>query len=31
MNWDMLVPTLLYVVLIAVGLVAYIIVGLGHH
>jgi hypothetical protein len=31
MNWDMVVPTLLYVVLIAIGLVTYIIVGLGHH
>jgi hypothetical protein len=31
MNWDMVVPTLLYVVLIAVGLVTYTIVGLGHH
>lgn len=31
MNWDMLVPTLLYLVLIAVGLIMYIIVGLGHH
>jgi hypothetical protein len=31
MNWDMLVPTLLYALLIAVGLITYIIVGLGHH
>jgi hypothetical protein len=31
MNWDMVVPTLLYVVLIAVGLITYVIVGLGHH
>ena len=31
MNWDMVVPTLLYAVLIAVGLVTYIVVGLGHH
>jgi hypothetical protein len=31
MNWDMLVPTLVYLVLIAVGLVTYTIVGLGHH
>jgi hypothetical protein len=31
MNWDMLVPTLVYLLLIAVGLVTYTIVGLGHH
>jgi hypothetical protein len=31
MNWDMVGPTLLYLVLIAVGLVTYTIVGLGHH
>ena len=31
MNWDMLVPTLVYALVIAVGLVTYIIVGLGHH
>jgi hypothetical protein len=31
MNWDMVVPTLLYVVLIAIGLITYTIVGLGHH
>jgi hypothetical protein len=31
MNWDMVVPTLLYAVLIAIGLITYIIVGLGHH
>ena len=31
MNWDMVIPTLLYVVLIAVGLVTYTIVGVGHH
>jgi hypothetical protein len=31
MNWDMVIPTVLYLVLIAVGLVTYAIVGLGHH
>ena len=31
MNWDMVIPTALYVVLISVGLITYIIVGLGHH
>ena len=31
MNWDMLGPTLLYSALIAIGLITYIIVGLGHH
>jgi hypothetical protein len=31
MNWDMVVPTLVYAVLIAVGLITYTIVGLGHH
>jgi hypothetical protein len=31
MNWDMVVPTLLYVLVIAVGLITYAIVGLGHH
>lgn len=31
MNWDMVIPTLVYVLLIAVGLITYIIVGLGHH
>jgi hypothetical protein len=31
MNWDMVIPTLLYALVIAVGLVTYIIVGLGHH
>jgi hypothetical protein len=31
MNWDMLGPTLLYVLFVALGLITYIIVGLGHH
>ena len=31
MNWDMVVPTLIYAVLIVVGLITYLIVGLGHH
>jgi len=31
MNWDMVIPTLLYLALIAIGLVTYIIVGLSHH
>jgi len=31
MNWDMVVPTLVYALIIAVGLVTYIIVGVGHH
>jgi hypothetical protein len=31
MNWDMVIPTLIYSTVIAVGLIAYIIVGLGHH
>jgi hypothetical protein len=31
MNRDMVIPTVVYVVLIAVGLVTYIVVGLGHH
>jgi hypothetical protein len=30
-NWDMVIPTLLYVVLITAGLLTYAIVGLGHH
>jgi hypothetical protein len=31
MNWDMVVPTLFYALVIAVGLITYTIVGLGHH
>jgi hypothetical protein len=31
MNWDMVVPTLLYLALIAIGLVTYIVIGLSHH
>jgi hypothetical protein len=31
MNWDMVVPNVLYALLIAVGLITFIIVGLGHH
>jgi hypothetical protein len=31
MNRDMVVPTLLYAIVIAIGLITYIIVGLGHH
>lgn len=31
MNWDMVVPTLLYLAVIAIGLVTYIVVGLSHH
>jgi hypothetical protein len=31
MNSDMVIPTLVYLILIAVGLVTYIVVGLGHH
>jgi hypothetical protein len=31
MNWDMVVPTLLYALVIAIGLITYTIVGLGHH
>ena len=31
MNWDMVVPTLLYSMIIAIGLITYIIVGAGHH
>jgi hypothetical protein len=31
MNWDMVVPTLLYAAIIAVGLISCIVVGLGHH
>jgi len=31
MNWDMVIPTLLYITVIVVGLVTYTIVGLGHH
>ena len=31
MNWDMVIPTLLYITVIVVGLVIYTIVGLGHH
>ncbi len=31
MNWDMVVPTVLFVVVIVVGVVTYAIVGLGHH
>jgi hypothetical protein len=31
MNWDMVVPTLLYLAVIAIGLVTYIIIGLSHH
>jgi hypothetical protein len=30
MNWDMIVPTLLYLFVIAAGLVTYIIIGLEH-
>jgi hypothetical protein len=28
MNWDMVIPTLLYTLVIAVGLITYAIVGL---
>ena len=31
MNWDMVVPTVVYSVIIVIGLITYIIVGLGHH
>jgi hypothetical protein len=31
MNWDMVVPTLLYLAVIVIGLVTYIVVGLSHH
>jgi hypothetical protein len=31
MNWDMVGPTLLYIAVIAIGLITYIVVGLGHH
>jgi hypothetical protein len=31
MNWDMVVPTLLYLAVIAIGLITYVVVGLGHH
>ena len=31
MNWDMLVPTLLYAFVIAIGLITYTIIGLSHH
>jgi hypothetical protein len=31
MNWDMVIPTLIYSAIIAIGLITYIIVGLGHH
>jgi hypothetical protein len=31
MNWDMVIPTLLYSLVIAVGLITYAIVGLGNH
>ena len=31
MNRDMVIPALLYSLLIAVGLITYIVVGLGHH
>jgi hypothetical protein len=31
MNWDMVVPTLVYALIIAVGLITYIVVGAGHH
>ena len=31
MNRDMVVPTAVYAVLIVVGLITYIVVGLGHH
>ena len=31
MNWDMVIPTLVYSLIIAVGLITYIIVGVGHH
>ncbi len=31
MNWDMVVPTLLFVLVIAAGLITYTIVGLAHH
>ena len=30
MNWDMVIPTLVYSLIIAVGLITYIIVGVGH-
>ena len=29
-NWDMLIPTALYLLVIAAGLIAYTIVGLSH-
>jgi len=31
MNWDMVIPTVLYVVVIAVGLITCTIVGLGNY
>ena len=31
MNWDMVIPTLLYSLVIAVGLITYTIVGLGNY
>ena len=31
MKRDMVVPTVMYSVIIAIGLITYIIVGLGHH
>ena len=31
MNRDMAIPTIVYVLLIVIGLVTYIVVGLGHH
>ena len=31
MNWDMVVPTLLFLAVIAIGLVTYAVVGLGNH
>ena len=31
MNSDMVIPTLLYLAVIAIGLVTYIVIGLSHH
>ena len=31
MNRDMVIPTVVYFALIVVGLVTYIVIGLGHH
>ena len=31
MHSDMVVPTVLFVIVIALGLITYTIVGLGHH